>query len=166
MDPSRRQFLRGCSPRESQPIPRPPWAIQEAAFAHACSRCNACIQSCPYRLLIRGDGGYPQIDFRRGGCDFCEACAEACEDGALRLTDSVTTLPWRARIGDACLARRGVVCRSCAEACDSAAIRIRPRIGGVALPELDEEVCNGCGACFHDCPTRAITMVPSPADTP
>ena len=30
-----------------------------------------------------GDGGFPEVDFQRGPCTFCEACREACPSGAI-----------------------------------------------------------------------------------
>jgi ferredoxin-type protein NapF len=61
-----------------------------------------------------------------------------------------------ATIGDACLARQGVLCRSCGDACPAAAIRFRP--GGVPTPEVLAGRCTGCGACLPACPAAAITI--------
>ena len=64
----------------------------------------------------------------------------------------------RARIAETCLAEAGVECRICGENCPTGAIRFRPRLGGVAQPQLDVAACTGCGACFAPCPTRAIVV--------
>jgi len=64
----------------------------------------------------------------------------------------------RAVITRDCLAYNNVVCRSCGEACEAAAIRFRPRLGGAAVPEVDEGKCTGCGACMAPCPAKAITL--------
>ena len=61
-------------------------------------------------------------------------------------------------IGPECLALNSVVCRSCAERCETRAIRFRLAPGGVAVPLLRTERCNGCGACIPVCPTAAITL--------
>jgi ferredoxin-type protein NapF len=152
---SRREFLRGRfggSPTRSSP----PWAVEQ--FFAACTRCDACAESCPSGIIVRGSGGFPEVDFSRGECTLCGDCASACRDGALqRGTD---TMPWsiKAHIGPACLARNEVVCRSCGDSCAPHAIHFRPRSGGAYLPEIDAAVCNGCGACFSSCPANAIAM--------
>jgi ferredoxin-type protein NapF len=85
----------------------------------------------------------------------------ACTPGALRREAAQPGWQHRASIGEACLARRGVECRICGEACGVGAIRFRPRVGGVALPELTDEACTGCGACLGPCPAQAIAMAPT-----
>jgi ferredoxin len=49
MDPGRRFFLRGGVKPPPTPVsvPRPPWALPEAAFVQACTRCDACVAACP-----------------------------------------------------------------------------------------------------------------------
>lgn len=61
-------------------------------------------------------------------------------------------------IGPACLALNSVVCRSCAEHCEHHAIHFRLAPGGIAIPLVRAERCNGCGACVPICPTSAITL--------
>lgn len=153
---TRRQFLRGDLSGGKAPL-RPPWALAEAAFLAACTRCNACVQACPQGILslVRG---YPEIDFSRGECTFCGKCREACTPAALRAETGQP--PWRLRatVAAQCLAHRDVVCRSCGDACGEAAIRFSPRLGGAALPQILEERCTGCGACVPACPAGAVTM--------
>lgn len=154
---TRRDFLRGR--RTSTPLPqRPPWAGAEADFTARCSRCGDCLSACPTGILRKGEGGFPVVDFSRGECTFCGDCVNACMPGALRRLDGQAPWSLSARIGEACLAQRGVECRICGEACAVAAIRFRPRAGGVALPQLSHEACTGCGACLAPCPSQAITL--------
>ncbi len=62
------------------------------------------------------------------------------------------------RIGEGCLAQRGVECRVCGEACDAGAIRFPPRRGGVALPVPDLAKCTACGDCVGPCPVGAVSV--------
>lgn len=153
---SRRQFLRGDLSGQKAPR-RPPWALPEAEFLAACTRCGACVPVCPEKIVVV-ERGYPRIDFGRGACSFCGACAAACQPGALKAAPGER--PWRILpvFGEKCMARGNVVCRTCGDACEAAAIRFRPRLGGAALPEVDEEKCTGCGACVAPCPAAAITL--------
>lgn len=153
---SRRQFLRGRFAPRHAPL-RPPWALAEAAFLAACTRCGDCLRVCPQGILVE-DGGYPRVEFGKGACTFCGDCVTACKAGALQRLENQP--PWRllAIIGEGCLARRGVVCRSCGDVCPAAAIRFRPQLGGSALPEVEASRCTGCGGCVAPCPPRAIEL--------
>lgn len=154
----RRRLLRGGIGSSGIGV-RPPWALDEAGFLASCSRCGACVDTCTQRILVRGDGGYPQADFFRGECTFCGDCAAVCEAGALRRV-SMPNPPWilEARIGDACLAARGIECRICGECCDAHAIRFVPQLGAVARPVPDASKCSGCGACVAPCPVAAVSV--------
>lgn len=61
-------------------------------------------------------------------------------------------------IGPECLALNRVVCRSCAEHCEVHAIHFRLAPGGISVPLVRAERCNGCGACVPVCPTSAISL--------
>ncbi len=154
---ARRGFLKGRI-RPAGNVLLPPWSAGDDRFHVLCDRCGDCIRACPTTVLKTGDGGYPEVDFQRAECSFCADCVTACGTGALQRSEEGAPWGLRARIGDACLAVRGIECRVCGECCPEVAIRFRPRLGGAPLPELDGERCNGCGACFGPCPVRAIAM--------
>lgn len=159
MDLQRRFFLRG---RVAAPVPkrapRPPWALLEVDFINRCTRCDACLPVCPEGILVRGDGGFPEVRFDQRGCSECGACVEACAPHALlRVADSLPWT-WRPQFSSACLAQRRVECRVCGERCEHDAIRFKPVLGGVANPVLVVDQCTGCGACVAPCPTQAIQL--------
>ena len=158
---SRRQFLRGDI-RDRRTGIRPPWSLPGTRFEENCTRCGECIVRCPENILTVAEGGFPHVDFSRGECTFCGDCVRSCTAGAFHKDDLNTASPWsiKASIKESCLALRMVVCGVCAEYCDTGAIKLRMRIGGVSVPRIDAEVCNGCGACFSVCPEQAISMKP------
>ncbi|PKL94441.1 MAG: ferredoxin-type protein NapF [Gammaproteobacteria bacterium HGW-Gammaproteobacteria-8] len=133
---------------------RPPGAVDEVLFLDRCSRCNDCITACPEHLLIRAEAGFPERDWQRGECTFCGECIAACQPRAL-LPLAQQPWPWRAAIGEDCLAAHGVTCQSCREVCPENAIRFSP---GAPRPVLDPARCSGCGVCTAVCPVAAITM--------
>jgi ferredoxin-type protein NapF len=157
---SRRAFLSGRSRGRRAP-PRPPWSVAEARFTAACTRCDACLAACPERILVRGDGGYPEVDFRRGACTFCGDCARACPE-PLFADPETTAVPWRlqARVGTACLGHAGVVCELCRDACAPRALQFLAAGRRRTVPALDAARCTGCGACVAVCPTGAVTVRP------
>lgn len=154
MDHTRRGLLQGRVRTES-PL-RPPWSAPENEFVDACSRCGACLQACPESILVAGSGGFPQVDFSRGECTFCRACVQACPEPAFR----PEALPWhqRAQVQGSCLARRQVLCQLCRESCEARAIRFPLRAGRIPEPQVDVELCTGCGACVSACPVDAVRI--------
>lgn len=153
----RRGFLTGR--RGQQPWVRPPWTAEPDRFTENCVRCGACVERCPEHIIVRGDGGFAEVDFARGACTFCGACADACPEPVFRRDRD--TPPWsaKARIGESCLASAGVFCQSCADCCEPRAIRFAPRMGSVPNPVVSLDSCTGCGACVTACPAAAITVV-------
>lgn len=158
VDFSKRNLLRGKPLGES--ALRPPWAIAEGAFAEACTACDDCIEACGEQIIVRGSGGYPEVDFKRGACTFCGDCVDACDTAALSRD---VEAPWQLRlsISDRCLASRQIVCQTCGDVCDERAIRFKPTLGKVAQPAVDENLCTGCGACIATCPEQAMTLQPA-----
>lgn len=162
---AQRRFLHGDFAKGGNPI-RPPWSWDEEDFLAACTRCDACVAVCPTRIIVRGRGGFPEVDFSRGECTFCGDCAQSCRPGALVRSHHGST-PWllKAAITQDCLAHNKVVCSSCGDACATRAIRFRPRAGGVPLPAVDRTLCRGCGACLVWCSVSAI-VIRRPAGVP
>lgn len=155
-NPGRAGFLRGDF--RPAPVIRPPWALPEADFVERCNGCGRCTDACPERILSRGRGGFPKVDFSASECTFCGRCAKACMRGALEY--ALEREPWaqKAVIAPSCLAGRKVVCRTCRESCQEDAIRFMPVPGAVARPQVDTTRCTGCGACVGPCPVAAVTI--------
>lgn len=163
----RRSFLRGhflnalkseqVKQQGHQPI-RPPWA-NLAIFSQKCTACQRCITDCEMQILVKGAGGYPEVNFTQGRkeCSFCQACVNSCDNGVFRSTDEQA---WQhqVKIEADCLTQRHIECRSCEDSCEARAIRFKRQLGGIATPQLDLTSCTGCGACLSVCPAQAITI--------
>ena len=94
MDEGRRNFFRRAAGKAAEHVVeeadarlearasrwiRPPWARPELEFMLACSRCEACIQACPHKVLYPLPARYgadvaqtPALDVLDGGCHLCE----------------------------------------------------------------------------------------------
>lgn len=130
-----------------------PWVIDAKQFLNDCTQCGDCLDVCPEQIIIKGDGGFPRVDFDLGECDFCGKCAGSCK---APIFTEITATPWqkKALIDVTCLANQNIYCRSCAESCEAQALTFQ--IGISAVPQIDNELCTGCGACVAPCPTNAI----------
>lgn len=172
----RRQFLRGgfltalqseCVKTQGFQGIRPPWAKLEVDFVAGCTRCGDCIFVCETQILVKGDGGFPEVKFALGECTFCQKCVEVCKQPIFRPHFSQTNSgeqaeqPWshKIEIQSRCLAFHAVECRTCEDNCESRAIRFKREIGGIAKPQVDLESCNGCGACIGVCPVSAVKIL-------
>jgi ferredoxin-type protein NapF len=132
-----------------------PWITDAQNFIEKCTQCSDCINVCPEKIVVKGDGGFPNIDFSNGECTFCKKCAEVCNEDIFDLSSSA---PWlnKAQINDSCLAYANVYCRSCSESCEIQALTFQ--VGISAVPQIDNDICTGCGACVAPCPTKAIEI--------
>lgn len=146
-----------------EPVVRLPWVSSEEAFLAGCTRCDACIRACPERIIVRGGGGFPEIDFNQDGCTFCRACIEACPEPLFADPDSTLAWPHKAEIQPGCLGHQGVFCQSCRDACETGAIRFALAQTRIPVPRIDSDACTGCGACVSVCPVRAVSLKPEPA---
>ncbi|MCP4981383.1 MAG: ferredoxin-type protein NapF [Gammaproteobacteria bacterium] len=155
---SRFDFLQGKFSAKNYPI-RPPWALAESDFIDICNHCGDCVKQCPTKIITLGRGRFPVVSFEYGECLLCGDCVKACLTGAL--TQAHQTSAWVLKAGlstERCLAFKSVECRSCYDPCESRAIKMKNQIGTVAIPVIDESLCNGCGACYAPCPTGAIEI--------
>ncbi|HXV30694.1 MAG TPA: 4Fe-4S binding protein, partial [Sinorhizobium sp.] len=90
-----------------------------------------------------------------GECNFCGNCMRACPEPVFEAVET-RRFAHVVAIAESCLARNDVACQSCRDSCPELAIRFRPRTGGPFLPEVDGDLCSGCGACIGICPVGAI----------
>lgn len=152
---------------KSFPILRPPGAIEENAFLDGCTKCDACIEACPYDAIVhapirfRSAAGTPMIDPSPAGqpCRMCEdfPCIAACEPNVLRM--DMPKVMGTARIDTlTCLAHQYSFCTVCSEQC--------PVEGAIEVidgkPRIVEDACTGCGVCHHVCPAPANAVLLMP----
>lgn len=168
----------GGDPRSRRlPIP-PAGAVSVARFTTLCTACHLCVSGCPAHVLYPsfieyGAAGLfqPKLDFESGYCTYdCTRCSEMCPTGAIMplSVDQKKTV----QVGKATFVKEDCVvvslkkdCAACSEHCPTKAVHMVPYEGALSIPALDNEICVGCGACEHACPTtpqRAIYITPNP----
>ncbi len=133
---------------------RPPYSDSSSDFS-LCSKCDGkCVLECEEKILFRYKDGSPYVSFNGKGCTLCKKCAEACEYDVLSL-DKPAKISANFEINTkSCLAWNGVMCFSCKEPCLEDAIKFK----GIFNPEINMDLCVGCGFCVPICPTGAISV--------
>ncbi|EGU37494.1 nitrate reductase [Vibrio sp. N418] len=136
---------------------RLPWLTAPERFTDLCSQCGECVKACETQIIIKGDGGFPRVDFSIDECTFCYQCAQSCPE---TLFEPAQSEPWQAvaEISSQCLAKQNIECRACSDICEPMAIRFNYAVGQVAQPSINHEQCSGCGACVAVCPTSSINV--------
>ena len=148
---------------------RPPYAIKEAEFLLACTRCEECVAACSYGVIFKLPArlgaeivGTPALDLLNKGCHLCNdwPCVTACQADALKLpkpeVDEETNetkpipLPRLAKVTlneQTCLPFSGPECGACVPDC--------PVPGAMVLndekPYIVPDLCPGCGMCREAC---------------
>lgn len=158
---------------------RPPYAIPELDFLFACTRCNACIDTCPYDVIfplaarLGADVvNTPAMDLLTRGCHLCEdwPCVMSCETKALVLPelngkgDRIIKKIAVAEINiNNCLPYSGPECGACGSVCliEGALVFNNEK------PVINLEYCVGCALCREVCiiEDKAINISSLSADS-
>jgi ferredoxin-type protein NapF len=138
---------------------RPPYHHVGYEFSEICVTCKdtPCMEACEEKIIVLSATNHtPCLDFTKRGCTFCEACARACPNDVLSLIcNDEKDLHVKAQIDImACMAWHQSLCNSCLDACEQRAIQFL----GLWKPQIEIDVCNGCGMCVGICPSNAILI--------
>lgn len=143
----------------------PPGALNFEHFREKCISCHLCVSKCPSRVikpafLEYGLGGMmqPKLYFDRGFCNYdCTVCSNICP------TDALITLTkeekHRTQIGRVNFVLENCIvyydetnCGACSEHCPTQAVRMIPYKDALTIPEINPDICVGCGGCEYVCP--------------
>ncbi|MDO9679788.1 MAG: 4Fe-4S binding protein [Bacteroidales bacterium] len=144
----------------------PPGAMSIEHLKKNCTACHACVAACPNNIIQPATTEYgidgillPVLNFKHHFCSYeCNVCSQVCPNDALKpLSIKDKQL---AQIGqtqfylEKCIVHTdGTDCGACDEHCPTKAITMVPYgDSGLFIPNLEPELCIGCGACEYICP--------------
>ncbi len=143
----------------------PPGSLSVERFASLCTACHLCVSSCPTQvlypsLLEYGIAGLfqPRLNFDLNYCNYdCIICSQICPSGAILPIDINTKK--EIQIGkveffkpDCIVVTKGRDCGACSEHCPTKAVKMVPYKKYLMIPEIEIDLCVGCGACQYACP--------------
>lgn len=156
----------------------PPGSIDVKRFNDRCTACHLCVAKCPSNVLKPtfleyGLAGMlqPTMDFSHGYCNYhCTLCTDICPADALEKITSKEKKTLQVGhvhyIKENCVVvTDGTDCGACSEHCPTQAVSMKPYKGDLRIPEINQDLCVGCGGCEYICPTRpyrAIYVVGNP----
>jgi len=145
---------------------RPPGAVDN--FGEKCTACQLCANRCPMQVIKPAfmENGFtgmmqPYLYFQpHCYCNYeCTICSDVCPNGAL---EHMTVEQKKIRqigivnfVVDECIVKsENQDCGACAEHCPTGAVEMVPYQNGLTIPEIEPNICIGCGACESICPVR------------
>jgi ferredoxin len=150
----------------------PPGSISVENMLKHCTSCHLCISKCPSRVLKPAFMEYglagmmqPMMYFEKGFCNFdCTICSEVCPNGAIKqLTKDEKHLNQNGYVvftQDICIVQTEETnCGACSEHCPTQAVTMIPYKDGLTIPQINIEICVGCGGCEFICPVRPFRAI-------
>jgi ferredoxin len=144
----------------------PPGSVSISHLNSFCTGCSVCISECPTRVLRPSFLEYgligmmqPYLNFEKNYCELdCTVCGEVCPTGAIKsLSKEAKHLCQigiaKFNINNCIVETDKVKCTKCFDHCRVNAIRMVP-FENLAIPEIIELACIGCGECEYICPSR------------
>lgn len=145
----------------------PPGAVSLDHFQSHCTACQLCVVHCPQQVLRpsitqHGLAGFlqPFQDFDFSFCSHnCSDCSQICPTGAIQpiaVEERKTVQSGVAEFfrGRCVVKTEGTSCGACSEHCPTQAVHMVPWKNGLTIPQVEPELCIGCGGCEFICPVR------------
>lgn len=150
----------------------PPGSKSIGHFKSICTACSLCINACPTNVLQPSLFEYgllgimqPYMDFSTSFCNYeCTKCGEVCPTGAilpLTVKEKKTTQTGIAKfVKNNCIViTNETECVACSEHCPTKATTMISYKNDLVIPEIDESICIGCGACEFACPAKPYKAI-------
>lgn len=150
----------------------PPGSLSAEHLSKHCTACHLCVTKCPSHVLKPafleyGLGGMmqPMMYFEDGFCNFdCTVCSEVCPNGAIRLLTveqkHLTQVGRVVFLIENCIVNTDETsCGACSEHCPTQAVMMVPYKNGLTIPQVNPDICVGCGGCEYVCPVRPFRAI-------
>ena len=153
----------------------PPGSQGINRYSSLCTACHLCVSVCPSQVLYPSFLHYgiagifqPMMNYTASYCNYeCTVCSQICPTGAI-LPVSIEEKKL-VQIGKATFFKDDCIvvakkkdCAACSEHCPTKAVHMVSYEGKLNIPELNNDICVGCGGCEHACPTtprKAIYVI-------
>lgn len=163
---------RGKQQGKKWPPITPPGSLSLERFKDRCTGCHLCVVQCPTHVLRPAGMEYgfdyllkPRVAYIDSYCNYeCTVCSEVCPNGAIKpLTkeEKATTQVGIATffINRCIVHTEGTDCGACSEHCPTQAVHMVPYKGTLTIPEVNPDLCIGCGGCESICPVRPMRAI-------
>lgn len=150
----------------------PPGGLNIDEFNKECIACSLCINACPNGVLQPSYKEYgiagmmqPVMDYHKSFCTYnCTKCTEICPTSALHPlvleAKKLTQIGKAQFIKDNCIVKtENTACGACSESCPTKACHMIAYKGNLVIPEVDEDICVGCGHCEFACPASPYKAI-------
>jgi polyferredoxin len=150
----------------------PPGGISIDDFIKKCTACSLCINACPNGVLQPAFKEYglsgmmlPVMNYHKSFCTYkCTVCTEVCPSGALQSllleAKQLTQIGKVKFIEDNCIVKtENTSCGACSESCPTKAVDMIPYKGDLLIPQVNDEICVGCGHCEYACPVTPYKAI-------
>ncbi|MDR3265949.1 MAG: 4Fe-4S binding protein [Tannerella sp.] len=153
----------------------PPGSLNINRFKDLCTGCHLCVVQCPSRVLKPAGLEYgwsymlkPYMSYKNSYCNYtCTVCSEVCPTDAIKpvtAEEKIVTQVGIARFyKELCIVNTEENdCGACSEHCPTQAVHMVPYKDTLTIPQVEPELCIGCGGCESICPVRpnrAIVVV-------
>jgi ferredoxin len=161
----------------SRPV-TPPGSVSLERFKDTCTACHICVVKCPSQVLRPAGFEYginyllrPYVSYKSSYCNYeCTICADVCPNHAIKsltVEEKKTTQVGIATffINRCIVHTEGTDCGACSEHCPTQAVHMIPYGEGTqTIPQVEPNLCIGCGGCESICPVnpiRAILVIPN-----
>jgi ferredoxin len=164
----------GEKPAKKEPV-TPPGSLSINRFKDLCTGCHLCVVQCPSNVLYPAglEFGWsymlkPYMSYRNSYCNYtCTVCSEVCPTNAIKPVTVEEKKEIQVGIAnfyrDLCVVYTDENdCGACSEHCPTKAVHMVPYMDTLAIPQVEPELCIGCGGCESICPVRpdrAIVIV-------
>lgn len=156
----------------------PPGSLSLERFKDKCTGCHICVVKCPSQVLRPAGLEYgfdyllkPRMAYISSYCNYeCTVCSEVCPVEALKpitveekksLQMGVATF----FINRCIVKTEGTDCGACSEHCPTQAVHMVPYEGTLTIPQVNPDLCVGCGGCESICPVRPMRAIIVKANT-